>query len=180
MTDRGPALFDALALLVDYPDAELLPRARACSADLAALEPNAAAEIEGFADAVAGTPIGELEERYTETFDLDPRCALDVGWHLFGDAHERGAFLAALREDLARAGVPETRELPDHLGHVLRLLGREEGGEAAALAALVAPAIAALHGALAARRSPYVHVLAAVRAAVDGLAAESEREVVRR
>ncbi len=163
MTAACTARLDALAALVAYPDGDLQPRVRACRLDLAAISPAAAGELERFADAIARPSLGELQEQYTAAFDLDPACALEVGWHLFGEAHERGAFMAALREDLRRAGVPETAELPDHLTHVLALLGREQPARAAALAALVVPAIERVHRALGARGSPYVHVLAALR-----------------
>jgi nitrate reductase molybdenum cofactor assembly chaperone len=176
----APERLDTLALLVEYPDADLELNARGAAAGVRASSPEAAAELETFADAIAGTPVGALQERYTETFDLDQHCALDLGWHLFGDAHERGGFMAALREDLARVGVPETRELPDHLGRVLRLVAREDPGADAALVELIAPAIAAVHRALAARESAYVHVLAAVQAVLAGIVAESHREVSRR
>ena len=177
MTAGCPELLDALAALVDYPDGDLQPRARACLADVAAISPAAAVELARFADAIARPSIGELQEQYTETFDLSPACALDLGWHLFGEAHERGAFMAALREDLRRAGVPETAELPDHLTHVLALVGREQPARAAALAALVAPAIETVHRALGARGSPYVHVLAALREVVAGLGTGDAQEV---
>lgn len=180
MTAGGTGLLETLARLVEYPDGDLEPRVRACLAHPTAIGPAAAAELERFADAIAGTSVGELQERYTATFDLDPACALDVGWHLFGDAHERGTFMAALREDLQQAGVPETAELPDHLPHVLELVSREQPARAAALASLVAPAIAALHRALAARESPYLHVLAALQDVIAAIGAEACQEVTDR
>jgi nitrate reductase molybdenum cofactor assembly chaperone NarJ/NarW len=179
MTVARAALLDTLAALIDYPDADLPARARRCLADLAAVSPAAAVELERFAEAIAGPSLGALREQYTETFDLDPACALDVGWHLFGERHERGAFMAALRDDLRRAGVSETTELPDHLIHVLPLVGREPPDRAAALAALVAPAIERMHRALVARGSPYVHVLAAVGAVMAGVGEEDAQEVAR-
>jgi nitrate reductase delta subunit len=179
MTGGCPELFDALAALVAYPDGDLEPRARACRAEVAAISPAATVELGRFADAIAGPSVGELQEQYTETFDLNPACSLDVGWHLFGETHRRGAFMAALREDLRRAGVPETAELPDHLTHVLALVGREHPARAAALAALVAPAIEAVHRALATRGSPYVHVLAALRDVVAGIGTVDAQEVAR-
>jgi nitrate reductase delta subunit len=178
MTAGCAGRLDALIGLLGYPDAGLPSRARAALAD-PALGPSAVADLQGFAGAIAGMSIGDLQEHYTATFDLDPACALDVGWHLFGDAHERGAFMAALREDLQRAGVPETRELPDHLTRVLALLGREQPDRAAALAELIAPAIGSVRRALAGRQSPYVHVLAAVQAVMAGAGADDRQEVTR-
>jgi nitrate reductase delta subunit len=172
MTVQCTEGLDVLAGLLGYPDAGLPSRVHAGLAG-STLGPAAAAELERFAAEIAGMSIGDLQEHYTGTFDLDPACALDVGWHLFGDAHDRGGFMAALREDLQQAGVPETRELPDHLTRVLALLARGEPARAAALAALVAPAIDMVHRALAGRRSPYVHVLAAVQTVVTGMGADT-------
>ena len=170
-------LLDGLAALIGYPEADLGPRVRVCLTGLAAISPAAATDLASFGDAIAGMPLARLQEHYTESFDLTPTCALDVGWHLFGDAHKRGAFMAAMREDLRRAEVPETAELPDHLSHVLRLLGREAPPRAAALAGTIAPVIDRVHGALARRDSPYRHLLSALAAVVASLLAERPREV---
>jgi nitrate reductase assembly molybdenum cofactor insertion protein NarJ len=75
--------------------------------------------------------------------------------------------------------VPETAELPDHLTHVLALVAREPSARAASLAALVAPAIERVHRGLAERGSPYVHVLAAIRAVVAGIGTPDAQEVAR-
>ncbi len=171
-------ILDALAALIDYPRGDVERDARACATELGRTHPAAAAEIAAFADAIAGTPLPELEERYTETFDLTPTCSLDVGWHLFGDAHDRGSFMADVRERLEQAGVVRTAELPDHLTHVLRLLGREPSASAARLAVDIRPAIDRVCAALAHRKSPYAHVLDAVRTVVAAMAVE-EREGTR-
>jgi nitrate reductase delta subunit len=170
-------LLDGLAALLRYPDDGLQRRARACLA-VSTRCPPAAAALQRFADEIAGASIAELQEQYTETFDMSPACALDVGWHLFGDTHKRGAFMAGLGEDLRRAGI-QGSELPDHLTQVLALVGREEPARASALAEVVAPAIATVRRALDARKSPYAHVLAAVQDAVAGVRAARE-EVTRR
>ena len=102
------------------------------------------------------------QERYVATFDLNPACSLDVGWHLYGDAPERGAFLATLREDLARASVEERGDLPDHLPTLLRLIPREDDQAASALADLIAPAVARLRDVLVADGNPYADTLEAV------------------
>lgn len=64
----------------------------------------------------------EIEEHYTRAFDLNPAVTLDIGHHLWGDAYERGRFLAKMRERLEEAGICENGELPDHLTSVLRLI----------------------------------------------------------
>jgi len=36
------------------------------------------------------------------TFDINPACALEVGWHLFGEDYMRGQFLVRMREELSK------------------------------------------------------------------------------
>jgi nitrate reductase delta subunit len=114
------------------------------------------------------------QEQYVDAFDLDPACTLDIGWHLFGDTPDRGAFLSTLREELARAGVPEGGELPDHLPTLLRLIARADATAAAELAARIAPAVARVHAQLSARGSPYGEVIGAVSRELAGVTAPQE------
>jgi nitrate reductase molybdenum cofactor assembly chaperone NarJ/NarW len=108
-----------------------------------------------------------IQQQYVDAFDLDPACSLEIGWHLFGESPERGAFLSILREDLARAGIFERGDLPDHLPTLLRLIAREDDESAAALAAIIAPAVAHLAEYLRARRSPFADAIDAVARALD-------------
>jgi len=115
------------------------------------------------------------QERYVETFDLNPACSLDVGWHLFGDAPERGAFLSMLRDELARAGVDEHGELPDHLPALLRLIPREEDAAASALAGRIAPAVVRLRDVLLAEGNPFADVLSTAADAMSSAALEDRK-----
>ena len=108
-----------------------------------------------------------LQEQYVEAFDLDPGCTLEIGWHLFGEAPERGAFLVMLREDLAHAGVYERGHLPDHLPTLLRLIARQDAAAASALAAIIAPAVAAVVERLRARGHPFADAVGAVARALE-------------
>lgn len=168
--------YDALADLLVYPLEPLEPRAWACAAAMRESNEPVASAVERFAISITGRPMKELQEDYTSTFDLGSACALELGWHLFGESCDRGGFLAILREDLQRAGIAEYAGLPDHLSHVLELMAREEPERAAALAQLVAPAIGAVRDALAARNSSYVHLLDAARRLVGEQAARLTAE----
>jgi nitrate reductase molybdenum cofactor assembly chaperone NarJ/NarW len=123
--------------------------------------------LRAFASAVTALPTVQLQEQFVETFDLDPDCALDLGWHLFGERYERGEWLASLRGDLRRVGLEPSAELPDHLTNVLLLLAREDPARAADLAARVRPALDRLQAALMRRNSPYQHALSAARQVLD-------------
>ena len=113
-----------LAELVTYPDRQYATRLLAASDELSGVSPQAAEAMEAFATAIDPLSLGELQERYTGAFDLSPICPLEIGWHLFGEQYERGAFLVRMREALERHGIAESTELPDHLSYVLQLAGR--------------------------------------------------------
>jgi len=101
------------------------------------------------------------QELYIQTFEFNPACTLEVGWHLFGENYERGAFLVSMREQLRRHGIPESGELPDHLCHLLTLLARLEPAEAERLAGeFLLPALAKLRAGL--KDNPYEPAIAAI------------------
>lgn len=161
MSAVATSLVDRLASLLDYPTHDFRPHLDACMREVSGLG--------DFAVAMRHLPLGRLQEIYTETFDLNAACSLDMGWHLFGERHERGAFLAELRRQLAAAGVEERGELPDYLPHLLMLMGRVDASDAERLRRAIEPAIEKLVAALRDRGSPYEQVVkAAVAAATRG------------
>lgn len=160
-------IWEALVRLVEYPDEQTRADVRAVLPALPGTQGDGS--VQEFLDVTKSMSLAELQEQYTAAFDFDPACSLDLGWHLFGESRDRGALLAALREDLQRAGITESSELPDHLTHVLALVSRDEYRGAAPLADLVLPAVSDIEQALTARGSPYAHVLAAVGAELASL-----------
>ncbi len=59
----------------------------------------------------SSTQLWEVEEAFTRTFDVNPACALEVGWHLFGEEYTAAMFLVRMREELRKhgsAGVERT------------------------------------------------------------------------
>ena len=116
-------LYDSLAGLFTYPGGDHCELLEECHRLLAEI-PDAAALVERFAERTAGLGPEGLEELYTHTFDLSPVCSLEVGWHLFGENYSRGEFLVEMRQELRRAGIEESGELPDHLSHVLGAVAR--------------------------------------------------------
>ena len=105
----------------------------------------------------------EMQELYVQTFEFNPACTLEIGWHLFGENYERGEFLVRMREQLRRHGIAESSELPDHLTHLLVLIGRMEHPEAAELAGqFLLPALAKVREAL--QDKAYGSLVAAVEA----------------
>lgn len=116
---------------------------------------------------IGSLPLLELQELYTRTFDLNPLCALEVGWQLYGEDYARGSFLAYLRVALSEHGIAERGELPDHLSNVLLAIARmpnekaEELREGAAL-----PAVEKMLRAFEGKSNPYGRLLHAVAATV--------------
>lgn len=160
--------WDRLADLVEYPEgasyAQLIAAPIGAGADCGVAE-----ALGRFRESVAANGARVMQERYVEAFDFDPASTLDLGWHLFGDTPDRGAFLAALREDIVRAGVFERGELPDNLAIVMRLIARLDGTAASKLAARIAPAVARVHDQLRSRNNPYADLIDAVGRMVAGV-----------
>jgi nitrate reductase molybdenum cofactor assembly chaperone NarJ/NarW len=159
------AILDALADLLEYPDAGWAGRFDATCHLLHAEGPGLAEAFRGFRLGVEGLGLSELQELYTRTFDLNPVCTPEVGYHLFGDTYKRGVFLARLRETEEPYALGQARQLPDYLPVLLRLVGRLE--DEALCGALVGdcllPATGKMFEALGKAGSPYAALVGAVR-----------------
>ncbi len=156
-------IFERLAALLEYPREDYALRVSQCAEALARSAPEVGAPLAEFRRRIAGLSTEMLQELYTRTFDLDPVSTLEVGWHLFGEQYERGEFLVKMRRLLARFGVRESTELPDHLTHALVLLGRMPDEEAADFAqACVFPALARMRAGFQGDDNPFASVLEAV------------------
>lgn len=127
-------IYDRLAGLFRYPGIAYAAEAEQCRGALKEDYPEAEAAMARFAAWLSGCSGSEVEEEFGRTFDLNPACCAEIGWHLFGERYDRGSFLVWLRSRLREVGVEEEGELPDHLVHVLPLLGRLEYEEAKRLA----------------------------------------------
>lgn len=142
LTYPGPDYRAALEALREQLPAECLVYAAPCVAAIGALSPTAQQEL------------------FTQTFDLNPLCSLELGWHLFGENYERGLLLVRLRRELRAATIPEYGELPDHLTYALRLLPRMEHDQAEDLvAAIILPALVRMIQALRGKNNPYEQLL---------------------
>ncbi len=159
-------VFDHLSGLYEYPTEAYAHRLAACRQAL----DGEGDHLKDFEDHCAGMNKGELEEMFTRTFDFDPKRALEVGWHIYGEEYARGALLVRLRSELREHSIPESRELPDHMTHVLILLGRLEGSDANELAGrYVLPAIDLLLAAIADTDCPYEPLLKVTRSVVRAM-----------
>ncbi len=80
--------------------------------------------LAAFVHEIGRLSLGDWEELYTRTLDLNPPAAPYVGYQAWGDSYRRGAFLSKMNGELAEAGIDSQGELPDHLIPVLRYLSQ--------------------------------------------------------
>ena len=171
-------LHDALAELFEYPRDGHAARMRGLARQIAAHSSEAGADVEPLARFAEQMSLGECEELYVRTFDANAERALEVGWQVFGEQYERGAFLVDLRGRMRTLGVAETTELPDHLTQVLRLLGRMSEDDARTLVArAVTPSLKRVRESIDAD-NPYAGAIDAVSKSLARLASAAPADVV--
>ncbi len=158
--DRG--VYETFAGLLSYPADDT---GRSLAGDR--LPWAAAAELAKFVEQDAPLSLHERQELFIQTFDLNPVCSLEMGWHLFGENYDRGLLLVKMRQLLRRHAIPESTELPDHLTNGLRLLARMERDEGAYFAeAVLLPSLRKMLEAIREKGSLYEPVLKAIAEAV--------------
>ena len=163
-------LYDALAAVFTYPDENYLETVQQA---VRTAPPEIQPPLQEFAGGLEGKSVLELQELFTVTFDLNPVCSLELGWHLLGENYDRGLLLVRLRALLRQHGIAESGELPDHLAHALRLIGRMDAeARHDFAAAIVLPALGKMLDAFRSQPNPYEKVLEAVKAQLRSLCPE--------
>lgn len=164
-----------MSRLLSYPDEHYSQLVEMLYLIVQSPLPEAARGISEFGQFVEQCSGFELEETYTRTFDVNPSCALEIGWHLFGEDYMRGQFLVRMREELAKYEITENGELPDHLTHVLPVLASMPADEAKQFAhACVFPALHKMDTALEECESPYQHLIRCLVLVLENTFGESE------
>lgn len=160
-------IYDALAAVLTYPGEDYFARVDAA---IFAAPPEIAWMLQECSDELAGRSTIQLQELFTNTFDLNPVCSLELGWHLFGENYDRGLLLVKMRRLLAQYGVDESGELPDHLSHALRLMERlDEDSRRDFAVAIVLPAIGKMLDSFKDKQNPYEKVLQAIKTELRSL-----------
>lgn len=155
-----PKVLNALSNLLSYPDEHTVQTAELLYVLLMDELPEAASAASAFGSFVDQCELYEVEEAFTRTFDVNPTCALEVGWHLFGEEYARGMFLVRMREELRKYGLPESSELTDHLCHVLAVVAAMPDDEATRFVkACVQPAVEKMNAAVQGKGIPYAPVV---------------------
>jgi nitrate reductase delta subunit len=124
VTDEKRILLKAIGWLLDYPDERFRERLEVVEAVLRDLPPSLDRErlLEG-ARGLADMDSVVLQEEYTRLFDFNPGTTLELTYHKWGNAKERGPALAGLKRIYDDAGwSPAGGELPDFLPRVLEFL----------------------------------------------------------
>ena len=158
------SICEVLADLLDYPVADWQSRCDECKELLTAESESFASQFSLFASETERLSLSDLQELYTRTFDLSPVCALDIGYHLFGENYKRGVFLANLRETEAPFDLGQEHQLPDYLPVLLRLLTKLDDEElrSALIVDCMIPALEKMLKTLGEGENPYRHLIAGV------------------
>lgn len=158
--------FALLAPVLEYPGPATAAAAREAAGAFSA-DPALGSALDALAAWLEGAADGEPEERYTRLFDLSPVCTLHAGYHLFGEAYQRGSLLAGLAEELRLREVPTGEDLPDFLPTLFRLFTRLDDADRQALAeTLLLPALAHMTAALDGTEHPWADLVRALPAAI--------------
>jgi len=161
---RMKSIYEDLAALLDYPSQGWRLLIESCGELVANERADSSAALANFRETVITLSLSELQELYTRTFDLSPVCALDIGYHLFGENYKRGVFLANLRETEAPFDLGQEHQLPDYLPVLLRLLTKLDDEElrSALIVDCMIPALEKMLKTLSESENPYRHLIAAV------------------
>lgn len=111
-----------LARILDYPGGDICSEIEKCVAAIVKEYPNAGKHLLKFSHYANNTDLISLREHYTSTFDINPTCTLDIGFHVFGESFKRGSFLVGMNKMLRDNNIDAKGELSDHLPAVLELL----------------------------------------------------------
>jgi nitrate reductase delta subunit len=162
-------LYERLADLLEYPGGDWGVQFETCKRQVSAESPDLASDFLEFCRKVGNLSVAELQEFYTRTFDLNPVCALEIGYHVFGENYKRGVLLAKLRETESPYGLGQDHQLPDYLPVLLRLLVRLEDVElrSALISEFMIPAVEKMVEALSRTQNPYADLMKVLSRALD-------------
>jgi nitrate reductase delta subunit len=161
------SIYALLAQALVYPYPGLLDELKA---GLAQAEKGPARDrFAAFLKQIGRLSLADWEELATRTLDLSPAAAPYVGFQVWGESYQRGAFMAKLNRALAELDIDPGGELPDHLVPVLRYMAAADP-PLPELAERLKPALERMIAILREkeRGNPYIHVYEAVLAAANG------------
>ncbi len=110
-----------LADLFNYPSTELADSITAWENEKGTKTPEEKLVLKKFKEHVVSKNMGEQQEYYSKTFDVNALCCIDIGYVIFGEDYKRGEFLVNMQNEQKNAGHHFETELADYLPNVLRL-----------------------------------------------------------
>lgn len=138
-------IYNLLALTLCYPDPDSLKNAKELETELIKLDKKYFDLFHPFVAYFESESRETLEEAYTNTFDIQAVCPLEVGYTLFGEDYKRGEFLVRM-SDLHKQYATSliSSELGDYLPNVLMLLSKmpDEPFKQEFIEKLILPALA--------------------------------------
>jgi len=156
-------IYGLFADILDYPERSIAKSLGDCIGELTPAIPDAPAQLKSFQNSIADKSLGQLQEAYTNAFDLRPDCTPNLGYHLFGDDGRRGLFLAELKGRMESRGIRPGVELPDHIAVLLRYVDIADKEERIpVIEDCLLPAVARMVEVLKPSGNPYEHALSAL------------------
>lgn len=159
-------IYALLAQALSYPYSGLLDELQAGLAGMGKIPGRDG--LAAFVKKIGRLSLAQWEELATATLDLNPAAAPYVGFQIWGESYQRGAFMAQLNRALAELDIDPAGELPDHLVPVLRYLAATDR-PLPELAGHLQTALGRMIAILQEkdRNNPYLHVYEAALAAVS-------------
>ncbi len=155
-----------LALLLDYPRAEIQARAQELGELLkteAALPDAGLEALSGLLDQLACAELLELQEDYVACFDRGRSLSLHLFEHVHGESRDRGQAMVDLRDAYQQAGLElDARQLPDYLPVFMEFCAHLPAAEARRWMVEVAHILRLLYARMQARQSVHAAVLGAL------------------
>jgi nitrate reductase delta subunit len=172
--------WQAVSLLLDYPDSEMLARLELIRSASHGLPVTLGDSIRGFASHLEQTPLPELQAEYVETFDNRRRCNLFLTYFAHGDTRKRGMALLRFKQTYLSAGYElDDAELPDHLCVVLEFAATVDQEQGRRLMLDHRAGLELLRISLADLSSPWAALIDVVTGTLPALRGD-ERDAVRR
>ncbi|WP_446666934.1 nitrate reductase molybdenum cofactor assembly chaperone [Flexivirga sp. B27] len=171
------ATWQAVSLLLAYPDevaAQQFPAVREVATQL---PPQLGGRLTAYLDDAEGLPLPDLQADYVDTFDVTRKCSLHLTYFSSGDTRRRGVELVEFKQAYRHAGVElaeESSELPDFLPVLLEFGAFTDRAAAWKLLNAHRVGIELLHAALGKRESRWLPVVDALRETLPSLGADDE------
>lgn len=175
---RSAVLRQAAAVLLGYPDGQLLERLPVLRAALA--EVGAADGVAELLDWLTARPLEQVQADYVQEFDLSRRHSLHLTYWTDGDTRRRGEALAAFKQVYRAHGAElDAAELPDYLPLVLEFTATVSPGDGWELLQRYRPSLELLRLSLRDDGLPHHRAVALVCSTLPGVSPEDREAVMR-